>query len=587
MIAGSSGYAAPGGPRVRVTRDLVEDALRASGYLTAPDLLRARADFERHVGAMVESLSRLQDPRQQAELLLVTLHRKGGLLGRYDPRATTLRDILERRAYNCVSASVLYNLIAHRLSLPVAAQLLPTHARSMLSLEEAGRLTSVVVETTSREGFNPTPEEQAVILASVTPVGEDGGRSLVSERGAIVDTLVLIGTIYVNRASIAQESGALKEAERLFAMGQQLAPDPSMQRVLIDQRAALLSQLAADDIVAGDPDRTSRALRSLRAAVRLSPVSDEVRSTVQHNLRALAERLLGRRADAGDERGVVAVTEQILGMMTDPAGRAAVQAFSMNRLAGLRLKANDVESAIHHLERGLAQPLGKADRPLYKTLRYNLVAALRAGAFRSAKSGAYDVSRRYLDRLERLASDGAARDAVSSDLRRVVHLVGEYRLDRRDYPGAAKVFRDGVRRFPKDATSRHNLIVALEQQSLPLIKKGRCTATKAITDEIHVLDPAASFPTQAKLRCVLNRARLRLSAGDFAEAVRLIRSVDGTEETPSTATVRQNLSVALLRWTAALSRAGRCGEALDRAREAKALPNSRPAAVREALGRCR
>ncbi len=576
----ASSAAAPGGPRPVEAKDLVEEALTASGYRSTSSRQRARADFERHVGPIVQDLRRIPNPEQKAKLLLRALHRKGGLLGRYDTRATTLKDILTRRAFNCVSASVLYNVIAHRLSLPVAAQLLPTHARSLLSVERGGRLATVVIETTSPDGFEPDAAQQASILEAVGHVRD--GRALVSDQGAIVDTEVLIGIIYVNRASIAQESGALERAEQLFALGQQRAREPSMRRVLMDQRAALLSQLAAADLAAGGDDRRQRALRSLRAAVRLSPASPEIAETVQQNLRALAEQLIFDGLRHSDERAVVTITGEVLGLIAAPADRAAVRAYAFNAIAEVRLNAGDIEGAVEHLERGMAERLSPDDASLGRMLQANWVASLRSSAFRRAEVGDLEGSERFLSRLARTMGEDSSRKTLTADLRRVFHLAGQFHLDQHQHRRAAEIFRTGWRRFPEDAVSRNNLIVALERIALPLVNEGRCVEAAPFIDEIQSIDESASFPADARLRCLMERAHRRLSAGDYAEAVRLMRSVD-----PAPEAIRQNLSVALLKWTAALARAGRCGEALIRAREAGALPYSQPAAVDAALGHCR
>ena len=562
--------------------DLVEAALEASGYGTGEDRLRARADFERHVGPVVRDLSRINDAEKQAKLLLATLHRKGGLLGRYDPRATTLRDILERRAFNCVSASVLFNLIGHRLKLPVAAQLLPTHARSMLSLERDGRLVGVVIETTSTRGFDPDPERVASILASVAPVDDVAGRALVADGGAIVDTAVLIGTIYVNRASIAQEAGHLERAEQLFARGQRLAPDPSMQRVLSDQRAALLSQLAADDIAVASASRVARALRSLKAAVRLSPSNADVSATIQHNLQALAARWFRDLAQLGDEPGILGAARRIEPLLDRPATRAILRARARSQVATVRLKRDDIDGAVKNLEHGLAEPLPPSELGLRRTLRSQLVSVLRRGALQSAEAGRYAESLRYLKKVEGLPIDDATRDAVRVDRSRVIHLVGELRIGDQDYTGAAEVYRQGLRRDPDDKTSRNNLIVALERLALPLVDEGSCDRAAPYIEEIRKVDEGASFPAEAQRRCTLFRARSRLAAGDFAATVRMLRTLDLSQRN-----VRQNLWVALLRWAADLAGRGRCKEARARADEAEGLLDaSYPAAKAAALAEC-
>ncbi|MEO1334462.1 MAG: hypothetical protein AAFV29_02420 [Myxococcota bacterium] len=576
----SPATAAPGGPRGRT--DLMDTALRASGYMSASARRRARASLERHVGPIVNDLRRVPEPGRQAALLLQALHQKGGLLGRYDTRATTLRDILERRAYNCVSASVLYNLLAHRLSLPVAAQLLPTHARSLLSLERDGRLVSVVVETTSPHGFDPDPEQQATILASVTPVSDQAGRSLVSEQGAIVDTSVLIGTIFVNRASVAQEAGQLERAARLFEMGQRLAPEPSMQRVLIDQRAALMSQLAADDMTVGGQRRFERAWKSLKAAVRLSPSNPEIAQAIQQNIRALGDRWIARNVEREDARGVMRVMRRLSRLMSDADERGALRASAYNQVAAIAVNRGDFDAAIRFVEQALTEPLGSDRDELRLMLQRNLVAALRTGVLTRANEGRYDECKRYLSRLDAMDLDPKARQSVRKDHLRTVHVVGDLRLKAGDNAAAASVYREGLARFPNDETCRNNLMVALERLAMAQVNRGACRQAAPYLEEIRRTDARSAFPKQAKLRCVLTQARTRLTAGDHAEAVRLIRSVD--VEHP---TVRQNLSVALLRWTAALARVGRCRQARARADEVRAVANDQEAAITASLGRCR
>ena len=92
------------------------------------------------------------------------------------------------------------------------------------------------------------------------PVGA-GDRSLVPEKGLIVPTLVLAAATYVNRGSLLQEQGDLKRAEAMFARAELLADDATMRGVLRDQRAALLTQLAVDDLLTSDPARVPPAYR--------------------------------------------------------------------------------------------------------------------------------------------------------------------------------------------------------------------------------------------------------------------------------------------------------------------------------------
>lgn len=564
------------------TRDVVDRSLAASGYESKAELSQARKRFETFAAPLVQRLADVPDPRQRASALLAALHEKGGLLGTYDTRATTLADILDRRAFNCVSASVLYNLLAERLELDAAAQLLPTHARTLLSLPSAVALDRVVVETTSPAGFDPDLEDERRILASVAGIRTEGARTLVSERGEVVGTEVLVGIIYVNRASIAQEAGDYELAESLFARAEASASSDEMGRVLRDQRAALLSQLAGDDVASEEPERLRRAYRTLLAAVRLDPSHPNVRDAVFHNLRAAAERLIYLEAQEGSEEALIALAKEAASVGMSSADRSGLRAFALSEVARLRVEAQDYEGAIEALDLALKEQLQEDDRQLRETLVANRVSALRLAAFRVAKSGDFRQGLSLIDRIERFPGE---RPDVVQDRLRVIHLVGNKRLDDRDYRGAAEVYREGLRRFPSDEASRNNLVAALERLAMPLIERANCVDAREVLEEIRSIDPATPFPVRAHTRCLLERARQRLEAQDFPEAVELVRAA--RRMNPNEPAVVQNLSVALLRWVADLSKRGRCREARDRAKEIGALGAVDAGQTRSALGACR
>ncbi|MBK6689549.1 MAG: hypothetical protein IPG45_34110 [Deltaproteobacteria bacterium] len=568
-----------------VVNDATDAALVASGFETPAQLNKARQNFEQLVGPIVAQLAAVPDETERARLLLTALHQKGGPFGEYDARATTLAEILERRRYNCVSASVVYNVLAERLKLNVAAQLLPTHARSLLSVVAGGALRRVVVETTSSSGFDPDAQQEARILENVAGPMIDGARALVSDKGAVVGTPVLIGTMYVNRASIAQEAGELERAERLFERGEATASDEEMRRILRDQRAALLSQLAADDVGSEDPERIPRAYRTLKAAAALDPQHPRIRSAVFQNLRAAAERLINREAQRGDEQALLSLAGDAAASGMAPTDRLGLRAFALSEVARLRISAQKFELAVEAIELALKEQLGPGDAGLKQTLEQNRISALRLAAFSYAKRGDYTQSLGFVERLEGLP--GVDAQATRDDRLRVIHLVGNQRIDAHDFGGAAEVYRDAVRRFPGDTTARHNLVAVLEQLAVPLVQQVRCEEARPFLEEILVLDAKAAFPIKAQVRCFLERAKVRLEGGDFAEAVSLIRAAD--KLSPGEPTIRQNLGVSLLRWAKAQAQEGRCAEANKLGKEVRALglKDFGAAEVGAALGNCR
>lgn len=567
--------------------DLTDAALIASGFESRALLRGARARFEELAGPLVEQLSGVRDARERAKGLLASLHKKGGLFGEYDARATTLRDVLERRRYNCVSASVVYNILAERLHLRAFAQLLPTHARTVLvPLGQEKR--SLIVETTSPEGFDPDSRLQAAILAQVGGSLSEEGRALVSDAGSIVSTVVLIGTIYVNRASIVQEAGDFESAERLFARGEAFAGSSEMKSVLRDQRAALLSQLAADDLLSEEPERLRRAYRTLKVAVSLDPRQPEIRASVYQNLRAAAERMIHDVAQQGNEATLLAVAGEAASTGMDPAERSGLRAFALSEVARLRIDAGRFDEALDAIDLALREQLSSRDTRLKDALEQNRISALRLAAFSAAKKGEYARSLQLLERIRGLPGlSPDQRGDASDDHLRVIHLVGNKRIDENDLNGAAEVYRDGVRTFPGDTTSRHNLVAVLERLALPLVSRASCDQAEDYLEEIRLLDPSSKFPSDARVKCLIERAEARLNAADYAEAVSLLRAARDSK--PQEVAVVDNLAFALLRWMAALSSDGRCQEAALLGKELRALKAAGLDAgeLRRTLAKCR
>ncbi|NJK90078.1 MAG: hypothetical protein HC923_12295 [Myxococcales bacterium] len=65
--------------------------------------------------------------RIRAKAVLQLAH--GGVLRRYDARATTLEDVMTTGDFNCVSSALLYNLAAEHVGLETRVELLP-HPRA-------------------------------------------------------------------------------------------------------------------------------------------------------------------------------------------------------------------------------------------------------------------------------------------------------------------------------------------------------------------------------------------------------------------------------------------------------------------------
>lgn len=583
--SGSPAQGRPVDPRLAppesAAGDPAELALFVSGYEAPKALAAARKQLEAAVLPIVERARRERDPEARARALLRELHR-AGVLGVYEARATTLAELLEAKRFNCVSASVLYNVLAERLDLRAAGQLLPTHARSIVYLGER----AVVVETTSPHGFAPDARTQARILEQVALPDAQGRRALVSDQGVIVSTPVLMGAMYVNRGSIAQEAGDLPTAEALFQRAEAMAADQAMRQVLRDQRAALLSQLAADDIASGDLERLRRAYRTTVAAVQLAPRDPEVRRVTQQNLRASAERLIARAGADEDEGEIERVRIETERYAEDAAHRAGLRAFALSEVARLAAEQGRFDRAIEAIEAALAERLEAQDRDLQGTLQQNLYATLRLAAASEARAGNLD---RGLQLIERLIGDPAlTRDQREAAVQDKLHLrlvAAQQRYQAGDHAGAAALYRAALREFPADATARHNLIASLERLAAPEVNAGRCAAAAALLDELRRLDPKNEYVPQAQLRCAVTAANDRLTAGDHDAAADLLRTA--RRALPAEAILAKNLSVVLIRWARVLESGGACREARSKMDEARAIAAPGFSASDFALSRCR
>lgn len=148
---------------------------------------RNLADYEniqRRVSALLdtvgEKIQKDQDPWRRADTLHRAMHkeffvapgiRNGG--GGYDEDQSKLSGIFATGQYNCISASLLYVVLARELGFATQGVLLPSHAFVEIALPD-GRLAEV--ETTSPEGFG-TIHNQAFYESAASWFKERGLRA--------------------------------------------------------------------------------------------------------------------------------------------------------------------------------------------------------------------------------------------------------------------------------------------------------------------------------------------------------------------------------------------------------------------------
>jgi len=540
------------------SEELWDLALSVSGYDDVEVRRQVLRSIFEKTRPMLEAISVRNSAADKARALLHGLHGAQGILKKYNARATTLKELVNNGEFNCLSASVVFALLAQQLDVKVVGELLPSHARILI--KDSGR--TYRVETTSPEGFDPSPQVLKRILAQSVGADNFRSRSLVDARGAETTSRLLIALIYVNRASIAQEQGQLRLAEQLFQRGEGLANDARMRKILREQRAALLSQLGANDMMSAVPKRQLRAFQTMIRSSQLKPEEPLIKEAVHQNLRASAERVIAKWAmEDKDESKILSVHEQALAAGLPSADAAGLLAFAYSEIARLRARNVDYDGALEAMDLAMAQSLAPRDTKLKNSLLQNHVAALRLAAMTSAKSGAYAKSMRMIERLLNMRGlTSTQRREYEADRKRAMLLVAEKAMSDQNYSEAAVIYRSGRRLYPEDPTIKHNLIAALERESLRIIDAGRCERVSQLLREIHALDSKENFSQPARLRCLLTRANRRLQKNDYSEAVAWLETARKTY--PKSDLLRENLVVAYMKWIQFEVQNGKCRRAV-------------------------
>jgi hypothetical protein len=234
----------------------------------------------------------------RGRLLLTALYTglagESPILAKYEARSTTVYDVLTTGRYNCVSATFFYLLAAERLGLDARPVLLPSHARAVLVV--SGK--RYVVETTSREGFDPSPEQQQRALDRARPKQRKGTDLYADEKGTEVDFEALLAATYGNISIFSYEKGDHALAASLMAREAALTAPAALPMVRA-QQMSLLTQLALRKSDEGQSGAAvGYALRAAEAAA-----DDKAKRFAEQNLVAFAVReLLDHQATWSEEK---------------------------------------------------------------------------------------------------------------------------------------------------------------------------------------------------------------------------------------------------------------------------------------------
>ncbi len=153
----------------------------------------------------------------------------GVWLVHYSTDATTLADVMRSRTYNCVSGTLLYNLLCEALGWNTEAFETPSHVYTLFSdfTEE------IRVENTSAIGFDimKNLKTYSLHLAEYYPqnevlkIGLDKLYDFENSHGRAIDNTELLGLLAYNRAVYARRRGNFEEAFHLVTLAQDFNGD--------------------------------------------------------------------------------------------------------------------------------------------------------------------------------------------------------------------------------------------------------------------------------------------------------------------------------------------------------------------------
>ena len=154
------------------------------------------------------------DPIGSAQTVFIYLH--NSWLNTYAKESTTLADITANKEYNCVAATILYNIICEDLQWSCEAFETPTHVYTILN----NFRQKVIVENTNHMGFNIMKNLKAYskYLAQYYPqnevlrIGFDRLYYHENKKGRVINNTELLGLLAYNRAYLARKNKDYKSA---------------------------------------------------------------------------------------------------------------------------------------------------------------------------------------------------------------------------------------------------------------------------------------------------------------------------------------------------------------------------------------
>ncbi len=192
----------------------IEAAFILSG-VEDPDSLTACVDWHQSIVQTIENFRfQMTDRAGSSRRVFAWLH--GAWLVRYDAEATTLTDVRNRKTYNCVSGTILFNLTCETLGWSTDAFETPTHVYTFFN----NYTERIPIENTSPMGFDIMKNlgEYSRFLLQYYPgnraarIGLDRLFAHENGKGREINNTELLGLLAYNRAFFARKDSSYERA---------------------------------------------------------------------------------------------------------------------------------------------------------------------------------------------------------------------------------------------------------------------------------------------------------------------------------------------------------------------------------------
>ncbi len=202
----------------------IESAFILSG-VTNPDSLKLYLDWYDELIHKLKSFSYdLDDPIGSAQTVFTYLHNEW--LKTYALESTTLADIVRNKEYNCVAATILYNIICEDFGWDVQAFETRTHVYTIFNQFRS----DLVIENTSKMGFDimNNLKEYSEYLSQYYPqirIGLDRRYYKENSQGRKISNTELLGLLAYNRAYLAKKNKDFESAYAYVLLAQHFNRD--------------------------------------------------------------------------------------------------------------------------------------------------------------------------------------------------------------------------------------------------------------------------------------------------------------------------------------------------------------------------